>query len=33
VYWTHEGYFPGDDQRLQSVIRAAVEQRLEPTHE
>jgi peroxiredoxin len=29
VCWTHSGYLPGDGQRLQSVIRAAVGQQLE----
>lgn len=28
VYWSHYGYLPGDGKRLQSVIEAAVEQRL-----
>ena len=31
IYWSHYGYLPGDGQRLQSVIEAAVEQRSRPS--
>ena len=30
IYWSHYGYLPGDGKRLQTVIEAAVAQRLEP---